>query len=453
MPILKNIRLGLLHVAVAITFVLINGILNRVMFHDLQILASVVAVLVVLPYLFSPIQVWIGQYSDTHPILGYRRTPYIALGLLLCIGGAVVTPHVALLMADNFMLGLLLGVLAFGTWGFGFNLAVVAYLSLASDMSTERQRSRTIAIMWFMMIISVILTAIVSSRALEPYSDAQLISVFRMGGLIALGLAALGLVGLEPRIADFKLQIADWASNGAEPNLQSTIYNLQSRASRRAAIRAVIDNPQARRFFIYLILLLAAILGQDILLEPYGAQEFGMSVRQTTQLTATWGSMTLIALLLWGFLLSRWMSEKTGALIGALIATAGLLLIAASGLLDREALFVPGVAALGFGTGIATATNLALMLDMTTPEQVGLFIGAWGLADALARGAGMLLGGVLRDIVSGATGSPSSGYITVFLIEAIMLAGSLLLLRALDVSAFRSRQPTLTELVALAGDA
>ena len=74
MPILKNIRLGLLHVAVAITFVLINGILNRVMIHDMQILASVVAVLVVLPYLLSPLQVWIGQYSDTHPIMGYRRT-------------------------------------------------------------------------------------------------------------------------------------------------------------------------------------------------------------------------------------------------------------------------------------------------------------------------------------------------------------------------------------------
>ena len=226
----------------------------------------------------------------------------------------------------------------------------------------------------------------------------------------------------------------------------------QSRASRRAAIRAVIANPQARRFFVYLVLLLAAILGQDILLEPYGAQAFGMSVKQTTQLTATWGGMTLVALLLWGLVLSRWLSKKTGALIGGLIATAGLLLIAASGLLDREALFVPGVAALGFGTGIATATNLALMLDMTTSEQVGLFIGAWGVADALARGAGMLLGGVVRDLVSGATGNPSSGYITVFLIEAIMLAGSLLLLRAINVSAFRARQPTLTELLALVGD-
>ncbi len=218
-------------------------------------------------------------------------------------------------------------------------------------------------------------------------------------------------------------------------------------------MRAVLGNPQARRFFIYLLLLLAAILGQDILLEPYGAAEFKMTVEQTTQLTASWGGATLVALLLQGLLLSRWLSKKVGAVLGALIATTGLLLIAASGLFDTRALFVPGVVALGFGTGIATSTNLALMLDMTTAEQVGLFIGAWGVADALARGVGMLQGGVVRDVVTGTTGSVSSGYITVFLIEAIMLAGSLLLLRRVDVRAFRSKQPTLTELVALAGDA
>ena len=75
------------------------------------------------------------------------------------------------------------------------------------------------------------------------------------------------------------------------------------------------------------------------------------------------------------------------------------------------------------------------------------------MADALARGVGMLLGGVVRDIVTAASGSASSGYISVFLIEAIMLAASLLLLRRVNVRAFRSTQPTLTELVALAGDA
>jgi MFS transporter, BCD family, chlorophyll transporter len=435
MTIVRNLRLGLLHVAVAITFVLINGVLNRVMIHDLGILATIVALLVVLPYLFSPAQVWIGQYSDTHPLLGYRRTPYIALGAVLCVGGMLLTPHAALLMAEDMTLGLLLGVLAFGAWGMGFNTAVVAYLALASDLSTEQQRSRTIAIMWFMMISSIIVTAIITSRALEPYSVEKLHSAFLVAGGVALAITAVALIGLEPRLKPGELRLT------------------QSRESQSAAIRAVLGNPQARLFFVYLILLLAAILGQDVLLEPFGAQAFGMTVGQTTQLTATWGGATLLALLLYGLLLNRWMSKRVGAAMGGAIAALGLLLIAASGLFDMQGLFVPGVAALGFGTGIATSTNLALMLDMTTPEQVGLFIGAWGVADALARGVGTLLGGVTRDIITATTGSVTGAYVSVFLIEALLLGVSLVLLQRIDVSAFRSRQPTLTELVALSGDA
>ncbi len=437
MGIIKNIRLGLLHVAVAITFVLINGILNRVMIHDLGIAASVVAVLVVLPYLLSPAQVWIGQYSDTHPIFGYRRTPYIALGIALCIGGMLLTPHAAFLMAPAgstglSTAGLLLGGLAFGMWGVGYNLAVVAYLSLASDLSDELHRSRTIAIMWFMMIVSIIITAIVTSRALDPYSPDVLIAVFLKAGGVAIALMVLGLIGLEPR---------------------GTIFTAQTRHSQQAAIRAVLDNPQARLFFIYLILLLAAILGQDVLLEPFGATAFNMSIKETTQLTAIWGGATLVALLLHGLLLSRWLNKKTGATVGAVIATLGLVLIAASGMFGIRALFVPGVAALGFGTGFSTATNLALMLDMTTTEQVGLFIGAWGLADSLARGVGTLLGGVVRDVITTLTNSASGGYVTVFVIEAALLVVSLVLLQRINVASFRKHQPSLTELVALTGDA
>jgi BCD family chlorophyll transporter-like MFS transporter len=177
-------------------------------------------------------------------------------------------------------------------------------------------------------------------------------------------------------------------------------------------------------------------------------------VRQTTQLTATWGGMTLVSLLLHGLVLSRWLAKKPGAFLGGVIAATGLALIAISGMLQIEALFVPGVAVLGFGTGIATATNLALMLDMTTPEQVGLFIGAWGVADAMARGLGNLLGGVMRDVITLTTGSANTGYISVFLIQAAILGVSLLLLSQISVAAFRSRnQPSLTQIVAVAGDA
>ena len=156
MTFVKNIRLGLLHVAVAVSMVPITGVLNRVMIHELGILASLVAALIVVPYLLSPAQVWIGQYSDTHPLWGYRRTPYIAAGIILCAGGATMTPLGALMMAGNFWLGVLVSVAVFLMWGVGFNLAVVSYLSLASDLSEESQRSRTIAVMWFMMITSEI---------------------------------------------------------------------------------------------------------------------------------------------------------------------------------------------------------------------------------------------------------------------------------------------------------
>lgn len=434
MSIFKTMRLGLLHIAVAVTFVAINGVLNRVMIHELGILSTIVAILVILPYAFSPVQMWIGQYSDTHPFMGYRRTPYILVGLILCIGGAMLTPRAALLMAENFSLGLGLGFAAFGLWGFGFNLAVVAYLSLASDLSPESQRSQTISVMWFMMIAGLIATAIILGKSLEPYSPEQLVSVFDTACLIALGIGMVALVGLEPRITQTPDQV-------------------QTRESQSAAIQAVLSNPQARIFFIYLILMLAAILGQDILLEPFGAHAFNMTVEETTQLTATWGSMTLLSLLLYGFILNRFMDKKTGALIGGVIAMFGLLTIALSGILSNEAMFVPGIAILGFGTGIATATNLALMLDMTTSEQAGLFIGAWGVADALSRGVGMLMGGTVRDIVAALTGNLSTGYITVFIIEAGFLLTSLVILQRINVTKFRETQPTLSELTSLMGDA
>ncbi len=429
----NNIRLGVLHASLAITFVAINSVLNRIMINDMNIPATVVALMVISPYLLSPVQIWIGQYSDTHPILGYRRTPYIALGITLSMVGMMLTPHAALLMNRDFGPGFALGLVVFFIWGMGYNLSVVSYLSLASDLFEEQQRSRVIALMWVMMFIGIISSARLLGSSLEPYSDAQLIRSFCTAGMIGMGLIVLGLVGLEPRYQTVRLK---------------------KRYSQRVAIQAVITNPQARRFFLYLILLLAAILGQDLLLEPFGARAFGLNIEQSTMLTAIWGSATLFSLLLYGLALSRWMSKKTGAMLGATLAALGMLLIAVSGMLQMPFIFFPGIVMLGLGTGIATTTNLALMLDMTTPERAGLFIGAWGVADALARGTGYLLGGVGRDVITLVSSNPLGGYISVYLIDALILCCSLLLLRSIDVKAFREEQeqPSLTQVMAVAGD-
>lgn len=433
MTLFKNIRLGMIHMAVAVSLVPITSVLNRIMIHELGILASLVAALIVLPHLLSPLQMVIGRFSDTHPLWGYRRTPYIALGLILCVGGSVLTPLSALAMDANFWPGLAFALAAFLTWGFGYNLAVVSYLSLASDLSTEEQRPRTIAVMWFMMITAVIATAIISGRVMEHYDPGLLLRVFFTAGGIALALGFLGLIGLEPR---------------------NQVAPASDRHSIGAAIGAVVGNPQARAFFVYLTLLLAAILGQDVLLEPFGAQAFGMNVRQTTQLTAVWGGATLLALLTYGFVLSRFLSKKVGATLGASLAATGFFIITLSGLLHLEPLFVPGIAILGFGTGIATTSNLALMLDMTTPANAGLFIGAWGVADAAARGVGNFMAGVVRDVATSILANPVAGYAVVFLLEGLILCVALVLLRRIDPAAFRNQQEvSLSRLIAVAGDA
>lgn len=430
---LKRFQLGLIHVAVAMTLVPINSTLNRVMIKELSISATIVAILASLPYLFSPVQVAIGSYSDRHPIFGFRRTPYILVGLILCVVGLIVSPQVAFLMAKNFPLGLLAGLLAFGAWGMGYNLSAVSYLSLASELSGEKERGKTIATMWFMMITSIIVTAIGLSRMVDPYTPEALIRAFGYVAGSALILGLLGLTRLEPR------------STSHEKGVASENYTIKQMAS------AITANPVARVFFVYLLLLLAAILGQDVLLEPFGAQAFGMSVRETTSITSVWGTFVLLAIIVAGFLEGR-VSKRLVAQLGNTGALLGFVVIVISGIFINKNVFYTGVTLLGIGTGLSTVANLSLMFDLTVPGMVGLYIGAWGFSNALSRLTGSILGGVVRDVVTQATGIALSGYLVVFSIEALMLLIAAFMLYRIDVNAFKKQveEPSFSEKVALA---
>jgi BCD family chlorophyll transporter-like MFS transporter len=161
-------------------------------------------------------------------------------------------------------------------------------------------------------------------------------------------------------------------------------------------------------------------------------------VQATTRITSLWGCFVLVALLIAGALEGR-LGKRSVARWGAWCALLGFVLILASGLSLSRGVFFLGVMLLGTGTGLATVSNLSLMLDMTTAENVGLFMGAWGMANAASRLVGTILGGAVRDVVTQAMGLPLAGYLAVFAIEAAMLAGSLLLLRHIDVRAFQDK--------------
>jgi MFS transporter, BCD family, chlorophyll transporter len=427
----KRIQLGLIHVAVAMTLVPINSTLNRVMIKELAISAALVALLASLPYLFSPIQVAIGSFSDRHPLWGWRRTPYIVLGLLLCVAGVVLTPYAAFVIETGGMGGWIFAILAFGAWGMGYNFSTVSYLSLATEISGEKGRGVTIAIMWFMMIASIILTALVLSRLVDPYTPQALLRAFLIIGLASLVVGILGLLQLEQRHAQNKMVRATYHSWGV-------------------LLEAVLKNRQARIFFFYMVILLAAILGQDILLEPFAGEAFHLTVRETTRITSLWGVCVLVTLVMAGPM-ERRLNKKVIAATGGSIALGGFILIASSGMLLSSHVFYAGVVLLGLGTGLSTVSNLSLMLDMTTANNVGLFIGAWGMATAVSRLLGSVLGGVVRDVVTAILHHPVMGYVVVFSIEAALLLGSLILLTTINVSAFQKQAnaPSLVERAAL----
>lgn len=432
---LKRLQLGLIHVAVAMTLVPINSTLNRVMIFDLGVSKTIFTLLAIFPYLLSPIQVAIGSFSDRHPIRGYRRTPYILAGLLLCVLGVAVSPQVAVLISENFSLGIVAGVLAFGMWGMGYNLSAVSYLSLASELSGENGRGKTIATMFTIMVIGLIATGISLSRLVPTYDPEILTRAFVTVAGAALGLGLLGLFRLEPRF------------HVSSARRRPESFTVREMAS------AITANPIARIFFVYLLLLLAAILGQDVLLEPFGAQAFGMTLEQTSRIVSITNTFTLLAFIIAGFLDGR-VRKKYVAQMGNLGALAGFLTIVISGLIASLPTFYIGITLLGFGTGISTIANLSLMFDLTVPEKVGLYIGAWGFSNGLSRLVGLLMAGVVADLATQISGNSLSGYLVVFSLEALMLFVAAIMLYRIDVPAFKRQveEPSFVEKVAVVAE-
>ncbi|MBL8098586.1 MAG: BCD family MFS transporter [Anaerolineales bacterium] len=437
----KRLQIALIHTAIAITLVPINSTLNRVMIFDLGISKTLFTLLAIFPYLLAPIQVAIGSFSDRNPIFGYRRTPYILVGLILCVVGVAVSPQVAILIHDNFTVGIIVGILAFGAWGMGYNLSAVSYFSLATEISGQKGRGATIATMFFVMVIGLIATGITLSRLVPEYEPDTLSRAFI---IVAASALTLGLVGI------FKLESP--ASRSADLSPHSEIHKSETYTTKEM-VSAITANPVAKIFFVYLLLLLAAILSQDVLLEPFGAQAFGMSLEQTSRIVSISSTFTLIAFIVAGFM-ERRVQKKIIAQIGNIGALIGFVIIIISGLMESLSAFYVGIILLGFGTGISTVANLSLMFELTVPEKVGLYIGAWGFSNGLSRLTGLLMAGVVADLATYFTGDALSGYLVVFGIEALMLLIAAILLTRIDVAKFKKQveEPSFTDKIAMTAE-
>jgi len=416
MKLPRLLRLSLFQISVGMAMALTVGTLNRVMIVELGISAALVAIMVSLPLVFAPFRALIGFKSDTHKsALGWRRVPYIWFGTLTQFGGFAIMPFALMVLSGDsgapVEVGKYAAALAFLMVGAGVQITQTSGLALATDLATDEVRPRVVALMYVMLLIGLFISSFVFSWLLTDFTPLRLIQVVQGAALMTMVLNVIALWKQEAR------DPARTAKTKDEPQFKD-------------AWRAYTSIPQAKRFLIAIGLGTAAFSMQDILLEPYGGEILGLTVSQTSLLTALFGGGSLIAYALSARSLVRGFDAFRLAAYGALLGLPGFSAIILAAPFDSPWLFRLGVCVIGFGSGLFAVATLTAAMGLDKSGRSGLALGAWGSVQATAAGVAMGLGGGLRDIISSFTASdttgavlstPVSAYTVVYLIEIVLL--------------------------------
>ena len=423
-------RMALFQFGFGLVSILVLGVLNRVMFAEIGLPATLIGFLLAIPSLMSPLRLWIGYRSDSHPILGHRRLPYILAGTVLAaigvLGGTVGT----LSIPRAFAWGVLATVIAFCVYGMGKNAMATAFQALIADVFDEQQRPKATATLQASFIFGIVAGSVGLGELLDPYSPSRLVVIVLVVCLVAILLAILGCTRVEPTgevveaISQRVREVPFW------PTLGRTF-----------------QNRQVRLFFFFVGAVLLATLSQDIFLEPYGAVLFDMTVGETARLNIFWGSGTLASMMLAGLFMVNRFGRKRMAGIGLVIVALAFVGFIAAGAVAHQGLFIALVFLLGIGSGFSASGTLTLMVDFTTAESAGLLMGGWTIAHQLAEVAGNLLGGIMVDSVLLLTGSYLAAFGTVFGLEIVAAIVGLALLSRISISAFKAMETRETQRV------
>ncbi len=422
----KLLRLSLFQLGLGFSTVVFTGTLNRVLISEEGIPATAVAWLLSLSLFVAPLRVMFGAKSDVRLVRqGYRRLPYVWYGSTMIFGGLSAAPFCLMFLSKSsaigpetvpFAFGMLLSTIIFLVYAIGVHIAQTGYLALATDLVPRRDRHSAVVVLWVAMIIGQIISSLVISWFLIDYTPGKLIQIMQSSSLIFMVLALIAIVKQDPF---GKIEGAEEAS--------------------LPRIRALLSDRRNQLFFGIVFLGTFAINGQDVLLEPYGGQVLGMTVHETTRLTALLGAGMLAAMALAAALYRRFASPLHMALLAIAVSLVGFGLVIGTGSLHSIAALGVGTVIIGVANGLFLISTLSIVFAMSSKDTAGLFVGVWGLVQTTAIGIGTLIGGLTRDTATRASQSVVSGYMTFYVIEFALCALTGLLL-VLLIRALRGSQ-------------
>jgi MFS transporter, BCD family, chlorophyll transporter len=420
LPLPRLLRLSLFQISVGMAVVLLTGTLNRVMIVELGVPTWLVALMVSLPLLFAPLRALIGFRSDHHrSFLGWRRVPYIWMGTLIQFGGLAIMPFALIVLSGDSTgpawLGPAGAALAFLLVGAGLHTTQTAGLALATDLAPIDKRPRVVALLYVTLLLGMVGTSLVFGYLLHDFSQVQLIQVIQAAAVVTVVLNVVALWKQEAR------------------NPAATRHD-EPRPSFAMSWAAFVNGGKAARVLVAVGLGTAAFSMQDILLEPYGGEILGLTVGQTTMLTALLAGGSLLG---FGFAARRLGQGRDPYRLASFGLLAGLVAFSAvifAEPLDSPALFRLGTFLIGFGGGLFAVAMLTASMYLAKEGQSGLALGAWGAVVATSTGVAVGLGGALRDLVTrlaehGVLGpamtGPEVGYSFVYHLEIGLLFATL----------------------------
>ena len=424
LPLGRLLRLSLFQVSVGMALVLLVGTLNRVMIVELGVPASLVAVMISLPVLFAPFRALIGFRSDTHrSALGWRRVPYIWKGTMIQFGGLAIMPFALLVLSGGgnaaawpAWVGQLGAGLAFLLVGAGLHTTQTAGLALATDLAPVESQPKVVGLMYVMLLLGSIVSALVFGALLQDFTPGRLVQVIQGSAVATIVLNMLAL----------------WQQETRRPNRGPAVA--EKPVSFRESWGSFVEGEHARRRLVAVGMGTMAFSMQDVLLEPYGGQVLQLTVGATTTLTATLAAGGLLGFWLASRVLGRGADPFRIASHGALVGIAAFLAVIFAASLQSPLLFGGGVLMIGLGGGLFGHGTLTATMNRAPKEQAGLALGAWGAVQATAAGIAVALGGILRDLVSVAFDhsslvpawhGPATGYIAVYALEVLLLGATL----------------------------
>ncbi len=421
----RSLKLGAFNIGSSLTDLLTSAVWNRILIVDLGVPAWPVALLTAVRYLLAPLSLWAGHLSDTHPLFGRRRTPYIWLGRLLMLVSLPLIPVSMAAIGQGYRSagsvgGWLLAIASFLLYGIGQLISGSPFLALVSDSAPYARRGQAIAIVQTLLVASFAFGGFLYGRLLPTWDPA------RFWRLVMFAMAGAALFWL----------FAIWGEERRQPSGPRAIA--VPHTSLRRSLAEIWSDPRTRAYAVFLGASAFFAFMQDSMLEPFGGDVFGLSVGETTRFNAYWGSGVLLAMMLVSWLTRRWRPEQqvSATAWGLAMLGAPLLLLSLASALVLPALIRPTLILFGFGFGVFTVGGVSLLMAMSKPGRAGAYLALWSMIQLVTRGAGIAMGGVIRDAALAITGTYSGAYATLFAIEAVGLFLSIYLLLRADVKGF-----------------